>query len=182
MSYSLSEESKKLLLTIARESIALKFDGKDFPTQRPQDANLVDTRGAFVTLKKQGTLRGCIGRLETSQPLWRTVASMARAAAFEDPRFPPLTRDELASTEVEVSVLTPFEPLGDPKSLVVGQHGLLIEKGYHRGVLLPQVAVEQGWDAGEFLEQICVKASLPRTAWQDADSKLFVFSALVVGE
>jgi AmmeMemoRadiSam system protein A len=180
LSYTLSQESKTFLLALARESIDLKFDDEEFPARHPQDAALADARGAFVTLKKKGALRGCIGRLETSQPLWQTVASMARAAAFEDPRFPPLTRDELDDVSIEISVLTPFEPLRDRSELVVGRHGLLIENGLHRGVLLPQVAVEQGWDADTFLEQICVKASLPREAWKDPDSKLFVFSALVI--
>ncbi len=182
MSYTLSQESKQFLLALARESIALRFDEKEVPVQHPQDPSVADTRGAFVTLKKKGSLRGCIGRLETSQPLWQTVASMARAAAFEDPRFPPLTRDELGEVSIEISVLTPFESLRDRSELVVGRHGLLIEKGLHRGVLLPQVAVEQNWDEDEFLEQICVKASLPREAWKDPDSKLFVFSALVIAE
>ena len=107
---------------------------------------------------------------------------MARAAAFEDPRFPPVTRDELGGLSVEISVLTPFEPLQSPEAVEVGKHGLLIEKGFNRGVLLPQVAVEQRWDREEFLKNVCLKASLPSDAWKDADAKLYAFSAVIIEE
>jgi AmmeMemoRadiSam system protein A len=182
LTFTLTKESKEFLLEFARESITLKFDGKEFPPQDTDDPGLTDTRGAFVTIKKQGSLRGCIGRMETSEPLWRTVASMARASAFEDPRFPVLAREELDGVSIEISVLTPFEPLTGVDALVIGQHGLLIEKGMHRGVLLPQVPVEQGWDAAQFLEHICLKAGLPTDAWKHPDTKLFVFSALIISE
>lgn len=182
MKFTLSDESRKYLLTLARQSIELGLNEEELPAQHPGDPNLNEKYGAFVTLKINGKLRGCIGRMEASQPLWQTVATMARAAAFEDPRFPALVRRELGGVTLEISVLTPFEPLTGPEALVVGQHGLLIEKGYHRGVLLPQVAVEQGWGAGEFLEQVCLKASLDRDAWKDPETRLFVFSALVFSE
>ncbi len=182
MSEALSEESRRYLLSLARESIARKFDGEDFPRNPPADPLLQEPCGAFVTLKNMGMLRGCIGRMESEQPLWETVAAMARAAAFEDPRFSPVTPDELDGLSVEVSALTPFEPLDDPLSVEVGKHGLLVEKGIYRGVLLPQVATEQGWSAKEFLSQVCVKASLPPGAWKDPDVKLYVFSAVIIEE
>ncbi len=182
MAFTLTEESKKYLLDLVRESIKLKFEGKGIPGDPPPAPELSAPLGVFVTLKKSGLLRGCIGRMDSPHPLWRTVAVMARASAFEDPRFPPLAKEELGRTSVEISVLSPFEPLEDPQALVVGRHGLMIEKGFNRGVLLPQVPVEQGWDEAEFLDQICIKAGLPRGAWKEPDAKLFVFSALVFGE
>ena len=182
MLFELSEESKKFLVDLVRESIKLKFEGKDVPNFTPAAPELSAPMGVFVTLKKSGSLRGCIGRMESPHPLWRTVAVMARASAFEDPRFPPLAREELDRASIEISVLTPFEPLENPEALVVGRHGLMIEKGFNRGVLLPQVPVEQGWDEAEFLDQICIKAGLPRAAWKEPDAKLFVFSALVFGD
>jgi AmmeMemoRadiSam system protein A len=182
MSGPFLEESRKYLLSLARRSIELELEGKNFPRTPPDDPALQEPCGAFVTLRNMNALRGCIGRMESDQPLWETVATMARAAAFEDPRFPPVTRDELDSLSLEISVLTPFEPLEDPGTLVVGKHGLLIERGIHRGVLLPQVAVEQGWNAKEFLENVCIKASLPVDAWKDPDARLYVFSATIIEE
>lgn len=176
----LSEESRRYLLWLARESIARKFDGEDFYGLPPTDALLETHCGAFVTLKQDGVLRGCIGRMESDRPLWETVAMMARAAAFEDPRFAPVTPEELPGLSIEISVLTPFELLDEPLAVEVGKHGLLIEKGVSRGVLLPQVATEQGWTAEEFLQHVCLKASLPPDAWRDPDAKLFVFSAVIV--
>jgi AmmeMemoRadiSam system protein A len=182
MSGSLIDESRKYLLSLARQSIASKFEGEDYPRTPPEDPPLHEHRGAFVTLKNAGTLRGCIGRMESDRPLWETVAVMARAAAFEDTRFAPVPRNELDGLSVEISVLTPFEPLEDPKALEVGKHGLLVEKGIYRGVLLPQVAVDQGWNAEEFLRNACLKASLPVDAWKDPDIRLYVFSAIVIEE
>lgn len=182
MSGPLLNESQKYLLSLARQSIALTFEGKDFPRTPPQDPALQQACGAFVTLRSMDRLRGCIGRMESDRPLWETVATMARAAAFEDPRFAPVTEQELGALTLEISVLTPFEPLDDPEALEVGKHGLLIEKGVYRGVLLPQVAVEQGWNAKEFLANVCIKASLPMDAWEDPDTRLFVFSATIVEE
>ena len=114
----------------------------------------------------------------------RGVAAMlegqARAAAFEDPRFDSVSRNELQSLSVEISVLTPFVLVEDPGVVEVGRHGLLVEKGLNRGVLLPQVAVEQGWSAEEFLSNVCIKASLPPDAWKDPGARLYTFSALVI--
>ena len=182
MTDSLPDSVRDYLLALARESIQSKLDHVDYPRNPPDKTELHRASGAFVTLKRSGQLRGCIGRMESDLPLWETVALMARAAAFEDPRFPPVAADELAGLDLEISVLTPFEPLEDPALLEVGKHGLLVEKGFYRGVLLPQVAVEQKWDAGEFLANVCLKASLPVDAWKDPDTTLFVFSAIIISE
>lgn len=171
------------LLALARESIAGRLDDRDIPP-RPQGAGPdVDVvAGAFVTLHSGGRLRGCIGRIESSWPVWETVARMARAAAFEDPRFPPLERRDLGKVHLEISVLTPLALVEDVETIEVGRHGLVIEKGFDRGLLLPQVAVEQGWDRDTFLSQTCVKAMLPPDAWREQDTKIFAFAAEVFGE
>lgn len=179
---SLADESRRYLLELVRRSISQKLEGGDFPRTPPKDPDLLEPVGAFVTLKNSGVLRGCIGRMESERPLWETVAMMARAAAFEDPRFQPVTSEELGALSVEISILTPFTRLENPDALVVGKHGLLIEKGFNRGVLLPQVAVDHGWSAKEFLENVCYKASLPPDAWRDPEAKLFVFSALIIDD
>jgi len=179
---ALSEESRTYLLSLVRESIKTKHDGGEYPRTPPGDPLLEQPAGAFVTLKHAGVLRGCIGRMESERPLWETVAMMARAAAFEDPRFPSVGSDELDRLSVEISVLTPFELMERPETVQVGRHGLLIEKGFNRGVLLPQVAVEQGWDAETFLANVCLKASLPADAWKDPEAKVYAFSAVVIKE
>jgi AmmeMemoRadiSam system protein A len=182
MSESLADDSRRYLLELVRRSISTKLKDGDFPRTPPKDPALLEPRGAFVTLKNSGMLRGCIGRMESERPLWETVAMMARAAAFEDPRFQPVTLEELGGLSVEISILTPFERLEKPETVVVGKHGLLIEKGFNRGVLLPQVAVDHGWSAEEFLANVCHKASLPSDAWRDPEAKLHVFSALIIEE
>lgn len=179
---ALSEDSRRYLLSLARRSVAGRFDGEDIPRDPPDDPLLQHPCGAFVTWKDGDSLRGCIGRMESDRPVWETVAAMARAAAFEDPRFPAVSRDELDRLSVEISLLTPFESLEDPMAVEVGKHGLLVEKGVLRGVLLPQVAAERGWTPEEFLRNVCLKASLPADAWKDADTKLFSFSAVIVSE
>ena len=146
----------------------------------PTEPGLLQERGAFVTLKKHGQLRGCIGRLIAEGPLYLTVQRVAMEAAVNDARFPPVTPDELPEIEIEISVLSPLEPVEDISQIEVGKHGLLIVKGGHQGVLLPQVATEQGWDRKEFLRGVCRKAGLPEDAWKDA--KLYIFTAEVFGE
>ncbi|MEJ2722513.1 MAG: AmmeMemoRadiSam system protein A, partial [bacterium] len=142
---------------------------------------LAQPRGAFVTLKIRGRLRGCIGAIEPLKPLRDTVAEMARAAALSDPRFHPLTEAELPDVDIEISALSPLRRIESAADVVVGTHGILIEKGRARGLLLPQVATEHGWDAPTFLAYTCEKAGLDRSAWRDSDAKVFVFSAEVFG-
>jgi AmmeMemoRadiSam system protein A len=138
---------------------------------------LSEKRGAFVTLKTHGQLRGCIGHIQAIKPLSQTVIDMAQAAAFQDPRFPPLSRQELKDLSIEISALTPFRPIKSIQEIQVGKHGLYIERGYHSGLLLPQVAEEYGWDTQTFLEHTCQKAGLPKDAWKDSNTKIQIFSA-----
>ncbi|MBU1742883.1 MAG: AmmeMemoRadiSam system protein A, partial [Proteobacteria bacterium] len=126
--------------------------------------------------------RGCIGNFQGSGTLAETVQDMARAAAFEDPRFPPLSGDELAEVDLEISVLTPLRRIEDPSLIEVGRHGVYLIQGSCRGVLLPQVAVEWGWDRDTFLDQTCVKAGLGPGCWRDPGAEIYVFSAQVFGE
>jgi AmmeMemoRadiSam system protein A len=136
---------------------------------------------AFVTLRRrEGELRGCIGRVEVSEPLYRTVQDCAISAATQDFRFPPVTAPELNDLMIEISALSPFRLISKHDEIQVGRHGLLIRKGFHVGLLLPQVASERNWSRNEFLQAICHKAGLPTDAWRDAD--LYVFSAEVFEE
>lgn len=174
----LSQEEKDLLKDIARKSIESALNG--LPAPDPPHAlspKMKEPRGAFVTLQKGHRLRGCIGFIQATKPLHETVKEMARAAAFDDPRFPPLTKEEWPQVDIEISVLTPLERIEDPSQIKVGVHGIYIVKGARRGLLLPQVAVEYGWDRETFLEQTCIKAGLPPDAWKDPKTEIYVFSA-----
>ena len=137
-------------------------------------------RGAFTTLHLRGRLRGCIGYVIPTHSLYRTVAETAQAAAFDDPRFPPVTAEEAPHLKVEISVLSPLQPIR-PEEVVTGVHGLIVSKGGRRGLLLPQVPVEWGWDRETFLSQTCRKAGLPPDAWRQ-DIDLQAFTAEVFGE
>jgi AmmeMemoRadiSam system protein A len=179
---SFSGVERKALLDIARASIT---DGLADRPPRPPDAcppGFEEARGAFVTIKLDGKLRGCIGLITSDWPLWDTVARMARAAAFDDPRFAPLTREELEQIELEISVLTVPAPVEDVSTIEVGRDGLIIERGASRGLLLPQVAAEWGWDRETFLDQTCIKAGLDAGAWRDSATTVLSFSAEVFGE
>jgi MEMO1 family protein len=180
--FGLSADSKKMLLAIARTSIEANFDGKQpiFPEQMPDVLKLA--LGAFVTLQKNGELRGCIGTFRANAPLFRIVSEMAREAAFSDYRFRPLTKSELSSIDIEISVLTPMKRIYEPDSVVVGRDGLYIKQGSYAGVLLPQVPVEQAWDRTAFLENTCLKAGLPAGSWRDKQTELYVFQAQIFGE
>lgn len=149
------------------------------PPQAPQSDKLDQHLGAFVTLKLHGQLRGCIGHIVGDQPLWRTVAEMARAAAFEDPRFPPLSAAESREVEVEISVLSPLARCPDPAQVEVGRHGLLVRRGQRSGLLLPQVATEWHWDRETFLRQTCAKAGMTADCWQSPETQLWWFEAEV---
>jgi len=188
----LTPEERRELLEVARSSISdeirsrtASFTGEPARpgAKAPAGTSRLDQPGgAFVTLHKHGDLRGCIGYIEYPGPLRRAVNEVARKAAFEDPRFSPLTPDELRSVSIEISVLTPLRRIKGMDDVVVGRDGLLIELRGYRGLLLPQVATEYGWDAEEFLENTARKAGLPRTAWRDPAAELFAFSAEVFSE
>jgi AmmeMemoRadiSam system protein A len=140
-------------------------------------SNLQENRGAFVSLHKNGRLRGCIGQIVPANPLYQTIADMAIAAAFDDPRFDPLTAKEFKDLELEISVLTPMERLKNADEIEIGKHGLYLKKGFYSGLLLPQVAAEYGWDPITFLEETCRKAGLPRNAWKEKNTEIYLFSA-----
>ncbi len=173
----LTEEEKTELRQIAQAVIEKKSKGQEIPSFSTASGKLNEERGAFVSVYKRGMLRGCIGSLEPSTPLYKTVERMAHAAAFEDPRFRPVTEDELPYLEIEISALTPMEEVDDPNEIEVGRHGILIQKGFQSGLLLPQVAAERNWDRTTFLEETCRKAGLHKNAWQEDDTKIYVFSA-----
>lgn len=172
----LTEDEKQVLLRIARASIEAELEGKKPPASEGRGA-LEEKRGAFVCLKQRGRLRGCIGFIEAHQPLVRTVEEMAVAAAFRDPRFPPVRKDQLKDLSLEISVLTPLRKTADVDDIEVGTHGLYIRRGGRAGLLLPQVATEYGWDRGTFLRETCRKAGLAPEAWRDPETEIFLFSA-----
>jgi AmmeMemoRadiSam system protein A len=143
---------------------------------------LADPAGAFVTLRINHTLRGCIGYIESSDPLSSVIDEVAEKAAFEDPRFPPLAPDEFRRVHIEISVLSQMQRITSIEEITVGTHGLFLEQGWHRGLLLPQVASEYGWGREEFLDNVARKAGVARTAWRDENTRLFIFSATVFEE
>jgi AmmeMemoRadiSam system protein A len=154
-----------------------KASGKEVPKFQVKSEKLNELRGAFVTITKKGSLRGCIGHIKGVKPLYKSVEEMAAAAAFQDPRFPPVTKKELKDLDIEISVLTPFEQISDVSEIEVGKHGLYIERGFYSGLLLPQVATEYNWDRDTFLEHTCRKAGLPPDAWKDKETRIYIFSA-----
>lgn len=176
MSLELSDGERAELLAIARRSI----EGGD-AAGLSTEGSLGIRCGAFVSLHKDSRLRGCIGRMASDEPLSAVVAAMARAAAYEDPRFRPLSPAEFDSVDIEISVLSPMEPCA-PDDIVPGVHGAYLSLGYRSGVFLPQVATEQGWDRLEFLRQLCGKAGLPPDSYRATGARLSRFTAVVFGE
>ena len=176
-----SDADRQLLLRIAREAIAAHVERR---TAAAIDAGALVGRqgGAFVTLHKALELRGCIGHIEDDEPLVQVVARCAVAACSADPRFPAVTPAEVAALAIELSLLGPIEPIAGPDEIVVGRHGLVIEKGWHRGLLLPQVATEWGWNGHEFLAQTCRKAGLANDAWKQASVWRFEAEVFSEGE
>lgn len=177
----LSEEVKKRLLEIARRSIEEYLKQGEFPHFMVLEGELLENGAAFVSLHKKGALRGCIGYTEAVKPLYQTVSHCAVFAATQDYRFPPLTLPELGEIDLEISVLSPLQKVENPENIQVGYHGLLICRGASRGLLLPQVAVEQGWDRNTFLNQTCRKAGLAADAWKK-DTEIYCFHCEVFGE
>ncbi len=173
----LSDRSKKTAHKIAREAIDAYLNGRDY---RPEAAEGLDLEcGAFVTLKIDGNLRGCIGQIRARDRLYKVIANMAVAAAFDDPRFPRLTKDEQERLEYEISVLSPLERVNESSEIKVGRDGLMIVLDMHSGLLLPQVATEYGWNVTQFLEQTCLKAGLPKESYKDKFAEVYRFSAEV---
>jgi len=180
--FSLSRQERDTLIEIARKSVETAVrDRKVYECAVPKAEALVQERGAFVTLTKNGELRGCIGYVAPMKPLYLAVRDVAMMAAVRDTRFAPVNAKELPDLEYEISVLSPLRRVLDPQEIKIGQHGLLIRNGDREGILLPQVAADEHWDRLTFLEEVCVKAGLPRHAWQNPDSDLFRFTALIFG-
>jgi MEMO1 family protein len=179
----LSTQQKDRLLAIARQAITTYLQtGKKMEVSE-SDPVLNQKRGAFVTLNQHHELRGCIGNLIGSQPLYLTVRDMAIEAAVGDPRFSPLTKQELTTVEIEISVLSEMQKIDSAENIELGKHGVLVRKGYQSGVFLPQVATETGWSKEEFLNNLCAhKAGLPADAWKDKNTQLYIFTADVFGE
>jgi len=174
-----TNEEKAKLKEIAQKSIEAAVKGKKPPEYKKISGRLTEQYGIFVTLNKHGNLRGCIGRIIGDQPLYQSCQQMAKAAALEDPRFHPVSEKELPDIEIEISVLTPLERVKDFNDIVIGRDGLVIRKGYHQGLLLPQVAAEYGWSIEQFLEETCHKAGLPTDAYKLKDAEIYKFSAEV---
>ncbi|MGD2294251.1 MAG: AmmeMemoRadiSam system protein B [Candidatus Aminicenantes bacterium] len=179
--FSLSPEDKRELIQLARFSIESIIHERNVVNYTPKSPRLLVKSGAFVTLKKNGALRGCIGFVEPVAPLFQTVIQASIYAAVKDTRFHPVAPAELEGLEIEISVLTPIEKIADPKLVKIGTHGLLIAKNGRSGLLLPQVPVENNWSRTIFLEQACLKAGLPKTAWRSG-AEIYVFEAIVVRE
>lgn len=178
--FELTDEEKRYLKDLARLSIAAELAGdRVWRAPEPPTEKIRENLGAFVTLTIGGQLRGCIGRIVCDQPLNVTIASMARAAAFQDPRFPPLTREEFEELDVEISILSPIDRCPDPSLVEVGRHGLIVRRGHRQGLLLPQVPVEWNWDKETFKAQTCCKAGLPPDAWKHPDTEIYWFEAEV---
>ncbi len=173
----LSEQEKAELHLIARKTIEAKCRGSANPEITTASARLKENYAAFVSLYKKGELRGCIGHIVARKPLAETVAEMAEAAALRDPRFSPVRPDELGDIRIEISVMTPLQKVKSPEEIEVGKHGLVVQRRNNIGLLLPQVATEQGWDRTTFLENTCLKAGLPRNAWKEAETEIYLFSA-----
>ena len=173
----LSDKDKKTLKEIARKSIECSVRGEPLPEFKVESKMLKENRGAFVTIEKHGNLRGCIGFIEAVKPLDMTIKEMAQSAALRDPRFPPVTPEELDALEIEISVLTPLRRIKDVNEIEVGKHGIYMKSGYFSGLLLPQVATDYGWDRLTFLRQTCHKAGMDADCWKRRETEIYIFSA-----
>jgi AmmeMemoRadiSam system protein A len=178
---SLGNREKKFLLEIARQALCVAAERRESLENIPQDSPLGESIGAFVTLRKRGRLRGCIGQIATGRPLSDVVAHSAKSAALEDSRFAPVRPEEVAEIEIEISVLSALAEIS-PDQIEAGKHGLLVSRRWQRGLLLPQVATECRWTAGRLLEETCVKAGLDRNAWREPETTIQGFTAQVFSE
>ena len=179
----LNSGQKKELLDIARKTVESYVRDAKIPEFKETDPGLLGQEGAFVTLHKKGELRGCIGNIIGTQPLWMTVRDMAVESSTRDPRFEPVAPDELKDIKIEISVLSQPKRVQDINEIKMGTHGVIVKRGFNNGVFLPQVATETGWSRDEFLSNLCAhKAGLPADAWKDKKTELYTFTAQVFGE
>ncbi|MCL5408811.1 MAG: AmmeMemoRadiSam system protein A [Candidatus Omnitrophica bacterium] len=179
----LNEKQKKELLKIARETLEYYLAGKHLPEIKISDPLLKEKRGVFVTLHNKGNLCGCIGMIIPEEQLYKTVRNMAIESATADPRFTPVTEDELKYIDIEISVLTVPQKVDSADEIVLGRDGVIVKKGCCQGVFLPQVATETGWSKEEFLSCLCSrKAGLSYDAWKNPETELYIFQAEVFSE
>lgn len=178
---SLDRPERRLLLDVARCAVMSAVEDTGPVASPACDVPCAEWGGAFVTLERRGQLRGCIGEINSKEPLIKVITRCARAAALEDPRFRPVRPDELSEIKIEISVLSPPRE-SRAEEIEPGKHGLIVSRGYRRGVLLPQVAMERGWEAERFLEEVCVKAGLERQAWKASGVVIETFTAEAFSE
>ena len=174
---NLTDDEKKTLHNIALTAIKNRLENESPSVSQSITDTLNEKRGAFVSLYKHGQLRGCIGYVYGVKPLAKAINDMAIAAAFKDPRFPPLNENELEDLDIEISVLTPMKQISNINEIEVSKHGLMMIKGPYSGLLLPQVATQYNWDRQTFLSETCHKAGLPIDAWKDDETEIYIFSA-----
>ncbi len=179
---NLDKQGRNELLLIARNTLESYLRKGTIPELRPGNPMLLEHAGAFVSLHEGEELRGCIGQIAPDRELYRIVQSCAVSAALHDPRFPPLTAQQVPRVDIEISVLTPMVRVTRIEEIEVGRHGLYITNGYRRGLLLPQVATQYGWSREVFLAQTCRKAGLPENAWRDPATSILSFEAQVFSE
>ena len=175
---SLSEADRRAALKLARDAVLEAVSRRKLPNLIPRDGIFAERCGVFVTLHVRGHLQGCIGVTEASEPLGEAIVRCASSAAVEDPRFAPMNKDQLEHLSVEISLLSALEPIA-PEAIEIGRHGLLIVLHAHRGILLPQVAIEHRLTREQFLEETCRKAGLRREAWRDPEARIFGFTCEV---
>jgi len=177
----LNSADRRILLAFARRSIQQLLTSETVPLPRDFSPALESKQGAFVTLSKNGELRGCIGQMVADLPVCQVVGAMAIQAAVNDRRFNPLSISELPDIEIEISLLTPFKPIASAEDFVPGRDGIMLKKDGRSAVYLPQVAPDQGWNRQQTLDQLCHKAGLPKGSWKK-DAQLFIFQANVFSE
>lgn len=178
----LEGDDQKELLRIARTTLKQWLMTGHTPPGAPHRPTLLAPRAAFVSVHVDGQLRGCIGRLDADSPLYKTIVDLTVSAATRDARFDPVRLEEVKAAKIEISLLSPREPLVDPSRIEVGRHGLVVTRGPRRGLLLPKVAAEQGWDRETFLAETCRKAGLDVDAWRDPETTVETFTAQVFAE
>lgn len=179
---TLTRDEQDCLLGFARRTIAARLAGDTQPVFAEPAPRLKQMRGVFVTLTKDGKLRGCIGVVHGVKPTYVAVREAALAAAFEDPRFPPLSAEEVDDVRIEISVISPLRPIDSIKKIKVPRHGLLFRLCERTAVLLPQVAAKNRWDRQKLLEHVCLKAGLDKESWRNPDAQMMVFEAQVFSE
>lgn len=178
----LNDSDKDALLELARKTLEAHFADESTPACPASSEALTEQKGAFVSLHRGEELRGCIGQLYPDRELSKVVQHCVLSAAMEDIRFVPVARDELQNLSIEISVLSPFRRVQSIEEIEVGKHGLYMVQGRFRGLLLPQVATQYRWTREKFLEQTCLKAGLPKSAWQDPQTAIYTFEADVFSD